>query len=257
MCKICIPDAVEKIGELVFAECTALINIETDNNSHFKTIDGNLYSKDGSTIIFYAPGKQDSEFKIPEGVLSIADQAFWGIPLCSVQIPASVQYIGKNSFNGCTKLTNIEIPCSVTTIDEFAFSKCTSLTNIIIPNSVVKIGIRAFAGCSSLRNIILSNQLSIVNSGTFERCTSLVKINIPDAVKRIDAFAFANCSALEEVVFENPYDWTITTTDVDNSTWQVVVKTENISVEDISNPQKVAQKLVNEWKKPIEQSSEK
>ena len=79
-----------------------------ENNLNYKSIDGNLYSKDGKTLIQYAIGKTATSFVIPDSVTTIGDGAF--------------RY--------CNSLTNVTIGDSVTTIGEGAFSCCYSFTDV-------------------------------------------------------------------------------------------------------------------------------
>ena len=61
--------AVTSIEEGAFLDCIALTSISVDeNNTVYKSIDGNLYSKDGKTLVQYAVGKQDKSFVIPDSV---------------------------------------------------------------------------------------------------------------------------------------------------------------------------------------------
>ena len=124
------------------------------NNPAYQSIDGNLYSKDGKTLIQYAIGKTDTYFAIPSSVTSIGDYAFsWCSGLTSIEIPAGVTSIGAYAFYYCSSLTSIEIPAGVTSIGDEAFYSCSRLTSIEIPASVTSIGDRAFNGCSSLTSI--------------------------------------------------------------------------------------------------------
>ena len=126
------PDSVTSIGNYAFLGCTSLTRITVDeNNAYYKDIDGNLYSKDGRTLIQYAIGKNDTSFAIPNGVTSI----------------------GSLAFAPCYSLTSITIPDSVTSIGSLAFASCYSLTSITIPDSVTSIGSSAFASCYSLTSI--------------------------------------------------------------------------------------------------------
>ena len=126
---VVIPDSVTGIYEGAFSHCRSLTSITVDgNNSAYKSIDGNLYTKDEKTLIQYAIGKKDTEFKVPNGVTSIGDYAFMS----------------------CESLTSIVIPDSVTSIGDGAFGYCASLTSIVIPDSVTIIGISVFSDCAGL-----------------------------------------------------------------------------------------------------------
>ena len=152
---VVIPDSVTTIGDSAFGNCYNLINITVDeNNPNYMSIDGNLYSKDGKTLIQYTIGKENTSFDIPDSVTSIGRFAFaYCDSLTSVVIPDSVTSIGDYSFLDCTNLTNVVIPNGVTYIDNYTFSGCYSLTSIVIPDSITSIGEYAFEGCTSLTDV--------------------------------------------------------------------------------------------------------
>ena len=128
--EIIIPDSVTSIGEGVFTYCDGLTNITVgENNPKYKSIDGNLYTKDGTTLIQYALGKTETSFTIPNAVTSIGGFAFAGFSkLTEIVIPDSVTSIGDEAFYSCDRLTEIVIPDSVTSIGHDAFFRCSSLT---------------------------------------------------------------------------------------------------------------------------------
>ena len=151
---ITIPEGVKRIESCAFQECTNLKNIVIpssitsistngtfdncvsltsiivdENNNHYKSIDGNLYSKDGKTLVRYTAGKTDTSFIIPEGVTTIGCEAFGDCSsLTSVTIPNSVKSIKNNAFNDCTNLSSIVIPSSVTSMEWMVFTDCNNLT---------------------------------------------------------------------------------------------------------------------------------
>ena len=106
---ITIPDSVTSIGDSVFFNCIGLTSITVDgNNTLYMSIDGNLYTKDGKTLIQYAIGKTNSEFSIPNGVVDIrADALRYCTNLKSIIIPQSITSIGHSAFRDCSSLTNI------------------------------------------------------------------------------------------------------------------------------------------------------
>ena len=147
-----LPNSLTEIGDFAFNRCVSLKNITVaDDNKNYKSVDGNLYSKDGKTLIQYAMGKADTTFAVPEGVTTIGGYAFrYCNSLTSIVIPEGVTTIGDYAFYFCTSLTSIELPDSLTTICDYAFADCTSLTSIVIPEGVTTIGEWAFSQCTSL-----------------------------------------------------------------------------------------------------------
>lgn len=67
---------IARIGLYAFGSCESLeeIQVEEDNQS-YKSIDGNLYTKDGTVLLQYAIGKNNTEFVLPDSVRTIAFRA--------------------------------------------------------------------------------------------------------------------------------------------------------------------------------------
>ena len=235
--KIVIPDSVTTIGEEAFCGCKSLTNIKVSiNNANYKDIDGNLYTKDGKTLVQYAIGKTATSFTIPDSVTTIGDYAFSDCyNLTNVTIDDNATTIGWGAFEGCVSLTSVVIGDSVTTIGYSAFRGC-GLTEIVIPDSVTTIRDYAFSSCRSLTNIIVSTnntryesiggnlytkdgkilvQYAIGKTATsftipdsvteigydaFAYCTSLTSVAIGDGVTTIGDWAFSGCDDLTSVV---------------------------------------------------------
>lgn len=149
---ITIPSTVTSIGENAFNDCTSLSAINVDEaNQTYSSIDSNLFTKDGTTLIQYAIGKTATSFTIPSSVTSIGDYAFSSCSsLISITIGSSVTSIGGFVFTGCSSLTSISIPSSVTTIEAWAFFGSSALLSITIPSSVISVGPYVFASCPNL-----------------------------------------------------------------------------------------------------------
>ena len=203
---ITIGASVTSIGESVFSYCTSLKNINVDeDNKYYQSIDGNLYSKNGNTLIQYAVAKLDTSFKIPDSVTSIGDGAFaYCAALISIEIPDSVTSIGDGAFAYCTALISIEIPDNVMNIGNRAFLCCTSLTGITIPDGVEIIENNTFSGCTSLESVTFGkySQLKGIRGYAFWDCTSLQSITIVNSVRWIYDYAFSDCTLLTSITFD-------------------------------------------------------
>ena len=152
---ICIPDSVSKIGSQAFENCntlrnitigkgvanigpfafrgcTALLSITVDDaNTYYKSIDGNLYTKDGREFIQYALGKSDTGFVVPQGVETIASYAFYRCTyIQKITLPHSMTMIGWGAFQLCKNLTTINIPGNTYRITANAFSDCAKLSSV-------------------------------------------------------------------------------------------------------------------------------
>ena len=210
-----LPSSVISVGDRIFSDCYSLSSIIVDeNNTSYKSIDGNLYDvsiiHDGTVLIQYAIGKEDTSFVIPSDVTSIGKYAFSGCTsLNNIVIPNSVKTIEDDAFSECTNLESVKIEYGVTSIGNGAFLDCESITNIEIPNSVTSIGNGAFARCKNLKSVAMPNNVTIIESGTFSGCESLKSIVMPNSVIVIDQGAFWGCDNLTIYceAEEKPTNW--------------------------------------------------
>ena len=133
-------------------------------------------------------------------IVGIADNAFYYCTaMTSVQIPATVETIGKWAFAGCIGLTEIKLPDAVTSIGEGAFHGCDQLTSIDMPAELLSIGDFAFYGCSGLTSIELPAKLTTIGSAAFFGCQGLTALTFPASVKEIGDMAFYKCNYLTAI----------------------------------------------------------
>lgn len=122
-----------------------------DENPYYKTIDGALFTKDGTVLIKY-PSSRTGHYDIPEGTITIASMAFQNCELSSVTIPSSMRQILPKAFADCNKLSTVEIRDGIKNLgigrSTLLFYNCDSLKHIEIPSSVQIIAEQAFDGCN-------------------------------------------------------------------------------------------------------------
>lgn len=100
ICSVQIPDSVTSIGKGAFAECKNLLFIYVSpTNSSYKSVDGVLYTYDGSTIVAYPSSRNSSYLLIDAKVKQIADMAFYKCPYLK-----TIKYSGKED-----ELMNIQV----------------------------------------------------------------------------------------------------------------------------------------------------
>ncbi len=147
-------------------DCRRLVNITVDEkNQTYKSIEGNLYSKDGTRLIRYVEGKREESFIIPEGVTTIETRAFMVGSPCIDNCNWCSGGICKGC--ACNMLKSIIISNGVTLIKYAAFAGRNSLVAIEIPNSVVEIEGYVFRDCNDLTSITYLGTLA--EWGTIEK----------------------------------------------------------------------------------------
>ena len=175
--KIALPQSVKWLGEAAFVDCGFKSIIVAQNNKDYQSLDGNLYSKDGTRLIQYATAKTQTRFVVPDGV----------------------RVIEYGAFQNAKRLKEIVLPPSITDIGAWAFNGCDNLIKIHIPNGVKKIKEKTFENCKKLTEILLPNGVIAIENGAFQNCKSLVKIVMPNSVQSIGMHAFAFCDSLADV----------------------------------------------------------
>ena len=175
MTQLVIHDRVTSVHEGAFGGCFSLTSITVDqNNKNYKDIDGNLYSKDGKTLVRYALGKKETSFVIPSGVECIGQGAFSDCRnLINVWISNNLINIGDYAFLACISLDDVKISDGVQIIGKEAFRNCASLTSIEIPNSVTSMGDRVFYNCISLKNVTMPDNIVDMGDDIFIYCKAL------------------------------------------------------------------------------------
>jgi hypothetical protein len=263
-----IAEGVISIDRNAFYNCIDLTSITiAEDNLNYKSIDGNLYSKDGTELIQYATGKTVTSFTIPEGVITIDGLAFDDcIRLASITIPDSVIYIGYSAFSDCSSLASVYYTGDISGWCNIKFGGYHSnpltyahnlyinnelVTNLIIPDSVTSIGEYAFYGCSSLTSVTIGNGVTSIGRSAFSYCRKLTNITIPDSVTYIGDSAFAGCSSLTSITFENTSGWWA-------STSSTATSGTSISSDNLSDTETAAEYLTDTycryyWKRAVEE----
>ena len=211
---ITIPESVKKIGDEAFSECAELKNIKllSENieisDSAF-TGCTSLKDKEGFTIvnnILYRYDGIGGSVTVPEGVTRIVDDVFRegcdrdGFrhikqyrkegTLKNIKLPDTLEEIGNNVFEGCTKLKSVYIPSKVTYIGSDVFKECESLNKILVDdeNTVY----------SAMDGILMNkSREEIIYAPAGKKFEKYV---IPSSVNTIDEHAFFECESLEKIV---------------------------------------------------------
>ena len=115
-----------------------------------------------------------------------------------------LDYVGKEWFRGCRKMTNIVLPKTIKHIDEYAFASCSSLQEIELPAAVSEINACAFADCKDLRVVHVLGTTPAKLNGTdhFQKNEGL-KIYVPDAA--VDAYKTAWAEYKDYIVSDKTY----------------------------------------------------
>ena len=224
--EIVIPEGVTSIGNNVFEECTSLTTITVPattttigaaafyncqslheivvhpENPVYCSVDGVLYNKDMTELIFCPPKAQFQEF--PTSVTTIREMAFsYYNKNINVFIPATITNIGARAF----ELSNIASvvfaeDTQIKTLPEGVFSCCRNLSEFTIPQSIEKIDNEAFRDCNHLDNLIIPANVKSIGYAAFTH-TGITQLTLPETVEEYDLAAFSGCYGLTKVQLPN------------------------------------------------------
>lgn len=198
---IVIPKTVTSFNKYTFYFSTIIKDVTVaEENPMFSSIDGVLFNKAQTELLYFPVAKAAESYVVPEGVTAIAENAFQKTTVSSVTLPSSLKTIGAYAFNTNRVLREIVIPEGTVSIGASAFRNCDMLKTASLPDSVTDLGTGVFYQCGALEQIRLPNGLQTIPASTFLKCTSLKEIVIPDSVTEIGMQAFYRCDALEKIV---------------------------------------------------------
>lgn len=210
-----IPASMEYIDSLAFFDCRVPSEITVaEGNPNYKSVDGSLFSRDGTRLIKYACGKEEESYTIPEGTVVIEHDAFaYAKHLTEVTLPDSVEELCDSAFIHCESLGIIRFGSGLKTIGSQSFGFCMALTEITIPDSVEVVDHFAFSYCDNLKRVVIGS-----------------------GVTRLGDEVFWGCDALSEVVFNDPEGWKVS----------AMYSLRSTSV-DVSDPEQAAEYLTGEY----------
>lgn len=203
--KVNIPKNVKAMGNNPFAGCPKVKVINDSPN--FNMVDGVLYNKDLTRLIYYPISNRNREYRIVEGCKIIGKHSFY---LCDnlekVVIPSSIIKLENNPFSGCSKLNLINNSSYYHICDDVIYNRdysevigCLNSidTDCLVLKDVKRICRNSFWNCKGIRKIILPNTLESIGYNPFVSCSNIEFIsNSKNYIVYNNALYLANKSKL-------------------------------------------------------------
>lgn len=218
--EVYIKDGVTRVGDRAFADCYNLQKAVIGNS--VKSLGQYAFANDGAL----------TELTIGNSVEAIEDDAFYGISIKKLVLPASLKSLSDSSLISMWELEEIEIPDNgiyksidgalyedqgaslvlyppkrsgeytipshVTRIGSGAFCN-TSLTKIVIPDTVKQIDEAAFEYSEMLTAIIFGKGITKIPDSCCYYDPALSTVEIPEGITSIGSAAFWWCTSLKSV----------------------------------------------------------
>lgn len=144
------PQTLTDIGENAFYKTAVTAFSVSEESEDYAAVDGVLYDKERTTLLFYPTGSTATTIQIPAETAGIEANAFaYAKNLKSIVLPEGLTVIGASAFaySGLTHITSL---ASGLSIKEQAFAGCLDLVSVNFKGAVSGIDEKAFYGAKKL-----------------------------------------------------------------------------------------------------------
>ncbi len=167
----------------------------------YQSIDGALYSKDGTELICVPAGYKaaDKTFTTPEQVTKVAAYAFQSLNgecVEKVVLSDSVTEMGESAFASCGA-KEVRLSANLAALPARAFNNA-QVASLDVPASVKSIGEDAFAKCGQLSSLTLHEGLESIGATAFQG-VGFSSLELPASLTSLDARAFAYSASLKDI----------------------------------------------------------
>ena len=233
-----IPDSLtEVVGEGLFAGCGKLQKVDISADHPVLTfVDGVLFNKVDSVLLWYPASRQGKEYQVPEGTKRIGCEAFNDAKAAKIILPASVEEIGSSAFSSYS-LKTVNIPPKVTSAEGIFFN-CKYLESVnvdegnevyastdgvlfdmtthtlvrypaakkdktyTVPDGIEAIAVNSFE-YAVFSELVLPSSVKAIGSNAFLSCEKLKELQLPEGLEELGSYAFQYCESLAKITLPN------------------------------------------------------
>ena len=203
--EINIPESVSDIRSVPIVECPSVEKINvSEKNNYYRSVDGVLFSKDMSQLIYYPSNKEGDSYKVPNEVkefsqITDAGAFNYNQNLKSITINANIKidtYFPLSPFDYARNLESIYVDSKnpyLTSDNGILYSKDKTIlvsypancsqTRYVMPDNVRRMSYNAFHGAKNLKEIRMSEKLGVGTYSVqyFLGCEKLESISVPES----------------------------------------------------------------------------
>ena len=177
------------------------------NTFSFDLTTGTITEYNGTDTVVVIPSKINGVT-----VTTIGTDAFLGLNITSVTIPANVTEIGSNAFADCTNLTsvnyagdwsNLTIQSGNPAVQDAANEQLFDFEFILNNTAVIVIRYKGTAADVTIPSRYQGKPVTVIDHTAFYNNSAVTSVTIPDSVTAIPDYAFGFCSQLTNISIPN------------------------------------------------------
>lgn len=181
---VTIPVSVVSISKNAFKYCDMLAAISVNaGNAVYTSVDGVLFNKGKTSILYYPQAKAATKYSIPNGVKKISADAFpHACKIKDIVIPASVTNIEIDEYSGCFSgeyINNLK-SITVSSANKYYSSKDGVLFN------KKKTTLIKYPQAKTTKKYTVPSGVKKISVTSFIECKYLVQLHIPKSVTNIE-----------------------------------------------------------------------
>lgn len=191
---------LKKIGRMAFNQCFALEG-NLDIPASVESIEDYAFKECALTGVTFHEGLQSvgscafqqcsgiTKLELPSSLTQISSDAFKGIGITELNIPATVKSL--TGFSSCLGLKKVVVPATVTEIADGAFYQCKNLTEIVFEGPITRIGNNAFSSCG-FTSFECPESVTELGDNVFNG-TPLTSVKFPSGITSLPKGALSGC----------------------------------------------------------------
>lgn len=177
------------------------------NTFDFNLTTGTITKYNGTDTVVVIPSKINGVT-----VTTIGTDAFLGLNITSVTIPANVTEIGSNAFADCTNLTsvnyagdwsNLTIQSGNPAVEDAANEQLFDFEFILNNTAVIVTRYNGTAADVTIPSRYKGKPVTVIDHTAFYNNSAVTSVTIPDSVTAIPDYAFGFCSQLTNISIPN------------------------------------------------------
>ena len=146
------------------------------DNAYLSSLNGVIFNKDKTELLWYPTGKPDTSYIVPASVISLE----W------------------NSFNEVAALTSVTLPNGLKRIANYVFCGCPNLTTLNLPSSLEFIG--HYSLCRiKVSSIVVPENIKVLNNSSLCYCPELISVELPSTLTQIRWYSLSRNPKLKTV----------------------------------------------------------